>query len=286
MPLFMFVSGFCSYKEHYEWNHITKRTYQLLIPFFAYALVSNFIIKGSFSIYDIAKLVQDPERGTWFFWVLWLISIIIVCIDKLIERLPIGNGRHLYKFLSGIGVYVVLSATNLTTIGYGLGLVAIHIIYYTMGSAIRHYLQHIEESLSSKTCLNTSLLLFITSFCIRQYIDGYDVVINGRLLLILAIITASAGIAAVMCIVRQANNVIHNVDRVFTYLGQRTLGIYAIHLYIINKIITVSICSNLFAQITALFAIYLLGSLILYYIFDQFAITSKLLLGKMRPLQK
>ena len=40
MPLFMFISGFVSYKREYHWTSIKRRFIQLVIPFIAWAMVS------------------------------------------------------------------------------------------------------------------------------------------------------------------------------------------------------------------------------------------------------
>lgn len=74
MPLFMFLSGFVSYKNEVNLSEVIKRFYQLIIPFFVWPLFSCLLLKGNFDIAIWKDIVEQPDKGLWFFWTLFFIS--------------------------------------------------------------------------------------------------------------------------------------------------------------------------------------------------------------------
>lgn len=77
MPLFMAISGYCSYKPSVAFASIRKRFFQLVIPFLAWPLVW-YVIKMDFSgVTDYyLHLPLNPDTGLWFLYVLFLISLV------------------------------------------------------------------------------------------------------------------------------------------------------------------------------------------------------------------
>ena len=69
MPLFMFISGFVSFKENYEWSSVKKRFFQLIIPFMAWAML-GMTISGNYNWIWLTK----PDTALWFLWVLFWIG--------------------------------------------------------------------------------------------------------------------------------------------------------------------------------------------------------------------
>ena len=92
MPLFMFLSGIVSYKVSVKLEAISKRFYQLIIPFFLWPLFSCLLINGDFEIAIWNNIIERPDKGLWFFWILFLISsyyyLIIYSINK------VGGGQE------------------------------------------------------------------------------------------------------------------------------------------------------------------------------------------------
>lgn len=79
MQLFMAVSGYCSYKVHFEWNIISKRAIRLIVPFLSWAVVESLLQENLLYFWTIIKY---PDRGLWFLQALFFITIIIVIVDK------------------------------------------------------------------------------------------------------------------------------------------------------------------------------------------------------------
>lgn len=87
IPLFMFLSGYVSYKVS-SWANIRKRGIQLLIPFFS-AIVLSYLIHD-FPAYSFAGLFKSignvilrPDTGLWFLWALFFINAIFIGCCKL-----------------------------------------------------------------------------------------------------------------------------------------------------------------------------------------------------------
>lgn len=88
MPLFMAISGYCSYKESVSFSNIKNRFFQLVIPFLTWPVVW-YVVKMDFSgIADYyMHLPLNPDTGLWFLYVLFLISIVdfvqsrMICAD-------------------------------------------------------------------------------------------------------------------------------------------------------------------------------------------------------------
>lgn len=74
MPLFMFVSGFVSYKIESNWLDIKKRAYQLLVPFIAYPIITGLVLNGEYHTTNLIENFEVPDSGLWFLYVLFIIS--------------------------------------------------------------------------------------------------------------------------------------------------------------------------------------------------------------------
>lgn len=80
MPLFIFVSGYACFSAELKWAMILKRFTQLIIPFLVWSgIVAIYALDYNVFINDILH----PERGLWFLWALFFITVIHVCCCRL-----------------------------------------------------------------------------------------------------------------------------------------------------------------------------------------------------------
>lgn len=91
MPLFMFLSGYVSYKIRYQNNFIVNRFKQLIIPFITWGIISS-LTNCNFSL--PFQLILFPDKGLWFLWVLFFINIVPYISSLLTNRFKIS-----YDFL-------------------------------------------------------------------------------------------------------------------------------------------------------------------------------------------
>ena len=82
MPLFMFLSGFVSYKAT-TWKSVGKRFLQLIVPFFCYNVIAFFVDSSAgislreFAVFNL-RIILRPDLGLWFLWVLFFIHTLFI----------------------------------------------------------------------------------------------------------------------------------------------------------------------------------------------------------------
>lgn len=88
MPLFMWVSGYVSFKFLPKIGTIKKRFTQLIIPFFAWALLGCFL---SSDWNKMLLILKNPTLSNWFIWDLFIISSIVTVSCIISKRLHLSN---------------------------------------------------------------------------------------------------------------------------------------------------------------------------------------------------
>jgi fucose 4-O-acetylase-like acetyltransferase len=88
--LFMFVSGYASYRTQVEWGLLGKRVKQLLLPYYLWSLVMC-AIRGDFQLWE---MTIHPEKSFWFLWVLFIITLFHVIACRLVLRWRLKEQYH------------------------------------------------------------------------------------------------------------------------------------------------------------------------------------------------
>ncbi len=84
MLAFMFVSGFCCYHTVHSWSFLKRRVVRLLIPFFFWFLISEFVYSDWDRLLpDTGNLFLHPDNGLWFLWALFLGTVLFVLCFQL-----------------------------------------------------------------------------------------------------------------------------------------------------------------------------------------------------------
>lgn len=83
MPLFIFISGFLSYRTSgLKQGYLRSKFLALLVPYFSwlfFGILLN-LINGSFRTENIMSNLLYPDNGLWFLWVLfWIHVILYIC---------------------------------------------------------------------------------------------------------------------------------------------------------------------------------------------------------------
>ena len=130
IPLFMAVSGFVSQKMQTPWATIRKRALQLLVPFLAWGIVKSCITP--ISIYDIIKY---PDKGLWFLWALFFITLVVKLCEEISRATKIR-----------IGVVILFSVTLLYFTSFylrfqlfGIQFVAWQLPFYCLGWYLKEH---------------------------------------------------------------------------------------------------------------------------------------------------
>lgn len=126
MPLFMFVSGWVSYKAVMEWKMVKRRFVQLIVPFAAWAVLGACIHNDWAGLYSV---LLHPDNGLWFLWALFFIIVILKVCDSIATRL----GMKLEYVAVTAGLLMIATMVLLKFKLFGFQFVAWYFLFYCMG---------------------------------------------------------------------------------------------------------------------------------------------------------
>ena len=130
MPLFMLISGFVSYRSEMKWNVVSRRFFQLMIPFFVYTFGAA-LIKWDVQIF--VNTILYPERGLWFLWVLFFIIFFQYIGRRISEKI------HCPIIVMDIVVLLMLFIVGRYVPILGVATTAKFYLYYCAGQYLRKY---------------------------------------------------------------------------------------------------------------------------------------------------
>lgn len=151
MPAFMAMSGYLMYRPiggNY-WSSICKKFKQLIIPFFIWS-IPLFIVYHN--VDNIGDYLLYPNKGYWFLWALFFISVIYTLIDWLCKETK-SNKEFVIGItaLGLIGCQVALPNAKL----FGYEYIAFYFIFYMMG----YYANKYKDNLPNKSWILWTLFL-------------------------------------------------------------------------------------------------------------------------------
>lgn len=159
VPLFMFLSGYVSYKI-FAWNSLEKRFWQLIVPFFS-AIVLDYLIHhisqlsiGGLCDY-IVSIILRPDKGLWFLWALFFINILFVGCRKVASAVSVDE-RIVVLGAAGI-LNLVELLTRFELFGYHW--IAWYFIFFAIGAYWRIFDQK-DRSRLDRSILIVSAILF------------------------------------------------------------------------------------------------------------------------------
>ncbi len=135
MALFMFSSGFASYRPIPDLDVIPRRFKQLVIPFVVWSLILCFI-NGHLQVWEYFIY---PTKSVWFLWALFCInSLVILCCN-------IARKYNCVEELVCICVIVVLllSSKLISSDLFSFKLICLHIVNFSIGYFSRKYFDQI-----------------------------------------------------------------------------------------------------------------------------------------------
>ena len=213
MPLFMAISGYFGYKLGVNFLIATKKRFvRLLIPYFFMGGALLFIHKSS-----PITLITDPDSYLWFLWDLFFISLMVnavlaSCDDK----------RKAFEALFLIAIFLLGLAKLLPSNVCNIKSMCWMYQFYVVGALIKEYGERIK---SAKFAGVVFLILFIVTFIVIQLSQR-----DGVLRFALAMLAAYTGIMFCFYVFKAFGE----FKSPLVYLGQMTLGIYAVHQEVIK----------------------------------------------------
>lgn len=215
MPLFMAISGYCSYGMRFERSIISKRAVRLLVPFLSWAVVKSLLQRNLLYFWTI---IQYPDRGLWFLQALFFITLIIVMIDNFNKY---KSGLFFYGMIFLVWILITSVSMGLNVKTFGLPFIGWHLPFFTLGFAMRQY------NVLDKMSIGLPIVCLIV-WCVAGYWCSEDLLAIQHVYYRLAEM-AIASLAIIGWL-----GIFHAfLDKkmvVLSYLGRKTHGIYSVTL--------------------------------------------------------
>lgn len=249
MPLFMFISGYVSYKKNrdIDFKWIKTRFLCLVLPFISWILLRlmfdhNFL-GGPVNCFK--AVVKSPDNGYWFLWILFLLCVINYISSTICKLLRV-------KHTEIVTILIVLLIMAFFNIGYlGIPFVCKYSVYYFGGYYINQYKDSVKNIVNVLGALSGLIWILTVQYwrvsadypfmnALENYVNNtvgesgilHRILFNGSIKLY-EIIIAYGGIAIVAAIsyVLYKWICINVINNAFSYLGKHTLEIYVLHFF-------------------------------------------------------
>lgn len=288
MPLFMFVSGYVSFKTFDgSFKKLIKRFKSLIIPFWAWFLFSfsfsalMFFFKGEGMpslMYSLKSVLKSPDYGLWFLWVLFLNYIVLFLSLKTSSR-----REEIPMFIILIGINLFLHYTRLDVLG--IGLLSWHLRFYLLGYIVNKYKNKLNKVLNVlgiiSFCIYPILVLFWRRTENPTFIASFELspVFTALIAYTYKLLVPISGIVVVCTFFKWLTRYDFILKKSLISLGNLSLEIYSSHFYFFMIVCTLSFLPYFF-QIAVIFIIALFGSLIIQFLIKKNIVLSNVFYGK------
>lgn len=288
MPLFMFISGYFSYKgEQLSFRLVKKRSLQLMIPFVCWPILLCVIKGRANEAFDVlGKTFYQPDLGLWFLYVLFVISLITYLSNKLARYLShrfdsrLKIREEIVSLVVVYGLNVLFYMTEVTA--YGLHLIVFHLVFFTIGYYLRKHEQAVAKHYS--TILWVSLVFYLLNcpfFVLSERPTFYQYLNLGSIFsYVYKMVLGLSGCLWAYVVFRKYAHV--KTSALAQYVAKNTLGIYVIHTNFTGLlgIDWSGVSEYAVVQVAVLFSFMFVVSLLWIALLSRFKVTSFLLLGK------
>lgn len=219
MPLFFLISGFLTFKEHYDSTLIKKRFVQCIIPFITWAFLSPVLKYGAIDLELTVKALWYPDNGLWFLYNLFFYCAIINVTEKISGVIKV---RQEYVLLAAFVLLYALMAVFHTL--FNVTQICWYFPFFAMGYYMRKYPQ-LSEYKVLRIVLGGGYFVAIPFWMMRedplfyQWVDFGPVFSYGYRLFVEIAGAYTFFILGKMLLNRRISAI--------SYLGTKTLGIYA-----------------------------------------------------------
>ena len=172
-------------------------------------------------------MFTSVDKYLWFLWALFFINIITIVADKFARSLNNPNVSVIVLFCTGVilmGISKILNSNVL-----GIKLICYHLHFFIFGYIIRKisfeskmYFRHLWIALP--------MFLLLLPFWHRTGMQVFGVTLNPLISLVYKIIVAYLACYCIYLLFRRN----FTMYTFFTKLGTSTLGIYAIHSWLLK----------------------------------------------------
>lgn len=283
MPLFMFLSGFCSAMTGLFLAKIPRRAIQLLTPFFIWPVIYG-LFNHNLSLTTYSNLLINPYGGLWFLWNLFFICLLNTAVYAFCRHFHI---RRPTIGLISMAFILFLTSSLLSKNMFGFKSITWYNWFFIFGMAFYTNRERFNLILGKCTPYLFSLFLIAGFFWMRNEVPTFIGSSNHYILLAYKFITAFIGILSIYGLahrfIRQDSG--NQLVFLFTQLGKNTLGIYACNFLMVDFSIFllahIQTDRILYYTLTTIIAVTLCYAFV--FIFKKIPLTSFLLFGNYPP---
>jgi fucose 4-O-acetylase-like acetyltransferase len=275
MPFFIFISGITAFlvknkqKEknfRYLWKNTIKGMSQLMLPFFAWGIISYLLNEKTNTIFEELKiLISNPDKGLWFLPTLFWCRIYLDINYLIMNLLAKPRGRSfnhgnmsihilITTYVSLLICLYILKSITGSEHNYGLNYTLKYIPYFMGG--------YFWDSIGRKTLNNMYRIIPILIFALlfpyyhRTILPMtlMPIKVIGNVKWMNHLFYYFIGFAGIYIILEMAQFLYRYkawiIKKTLIYLGQNSMRIYVSHIYFIKVInnhmdIVISILASL-----------------------------------------
>lgn len=178
MGLFFILSGFVSSARLYEADYkikdeMIKKVKRLMVPYAVYSILTLALkllfqeyANNKFGLKDIWTILlgKNPNGGLWYLWNLFMISLIMLLVCRVIGRLG-DTTKSIIMIVLGLAFYICSECFSFTYVDRLFQ----YIIFYNAGIVLAHYYEKIKDKLFYMLPAITGMFIVFVAKC--PYLD-------------------------------------------------------------------------------------------------------------------
>lgn len=259
MPAFMALSGWCTYRPQTQnrglRDSILRRSRQLLIPYLIWSLV-KFAFSEEHTIEILLYAFTAPDTYFWFLWILFWIFVLFRSMQSLANRLRCND----MLLIAATSFVLLVIMAGIHSNAYGFSSLAYHFFYFTFGYALHRY----KDSLIAYFRLNKTTgnlltgasfayVLVAAYFWTRSGLPSFASTLQGisGILFNYAYRVSIALCAIIVCFATASHwlNTHTLVNRALCHIGRITMGIYVVHILLLD--VNLDLCVRILPNASA-----------------------------------
>ena len=285
MPAFMAVSGFLVFRPNVEWRgQFWKLTYrrfrQLIVPYLAWTLLLM-VISNNLNIHRMGELLLYPDKGLWFLWVLFFISVLFTLCSYVAVKIKVKQELIMAIMCLLMAASMILFKTK----EFGAQYIAYYFIFYSLGYFAHRY----YDALVSLRFLSMLLLIIVWGVMawfwkmqeIPLFLKGLPIPETITLYLY-RFITAFIAIMILFVVSPKLLDSDKAWNKGLVNIGQISLGIYSINFLVLGNVVP-RIKDIGFGEVWVILLSFVIGMLLAWgiiWLLSKWSITATWLLGK------
>jgi fucose 4-O-acetylase-like acetyltransferase len=226
MPLFIFISGYLSYRYGgIQSAFLNRRFLSLLIPFFSWMLISsiiNYFENDENIVSFVLRVLLFPDNGLWYLWVLFWMQSVLFLSNYL--------SRKYTEFLLGVFCLLILIIVYIFKIDniFAIKTFASLFSYFILGYIASNY-KNSSNVIFKRWYVALPFFLFLAYFWKRNDVLNFDsYVVSSKLLIFFY--KNSVAIIAIIVFMGLFNH-IKKYSNYVLYLGKNSIAVYAMNFY-------------------------------------------------------